>query len=313
MTVSLVTKIARPISSALSVALAMDNVGKLDSYGKLGAWYPSSLFTASEQGVVYDPRDLSTMFQDSAGTTPVTADGQPVGLVLDKSKGLVLGSELVTNGDFSNGATGWSLGSGWSISGGAAASAGSNQFQALSQTVATAAGKTYEVKMSVTFTSGSLLIRLGSGINKAEVSSGGEKIFSLVADGNEISFLSSAAGFEFVGSIDNISVRELAGNHALAPNSSSRPLKTSTGASQWTNYDAVDDVLNTTFPSALGSNCTIARANVGGAPTILTGQTIGTSYADSTDNAGLIIIDRALTGQETTDVTAWLTAKGATS
>lgn len=36
-------------------------------------------------GVWYDPSDLSTMFQDSAGTTPVTAVGQPVGKILDKS------------------------------------------------------------------------------------------------------------------------------------------------------------------------------------------------------------------------------------
>ena len=33
----------------------------------------------------YDPSDLSTLFQDSAGTTPVTASGQPVGKMLDKS------------------------------------------------------------------------------------------------------------------------------------------------------------------------------------------------------------------------------------
>lgn len=33
----------------------------------------------------YDPSDLSTLFQDSAGTTPVTADGDPVGLMQDKS------------------------------------------------------------------------------------------------------------------------------------------------------------------------------------------------------------------------------------
>jgi hypothetical protein len=32
-----------------------------------------------------DPSDLSTLFQDSAGTTPVTADGHPVGKILDKS------------------------------------------------------------------------------------------------------------------------------------------------------------------------------------------------------------------------------------
>jgi len=46
---------------------------------------PKHLFSAGEQGVWYDPSDLSTLFQDSAGTTPVTAVEQPVGLVLDKS------------------------------------------------------------------------------------------------------------------------------------------------------------------------------------------------------------------------------------
>jgi hypothetical protein len=46
---------------------------------------PSSIFTGAVDGVWYDPSDLSTLFQDSAGTTPVTADGDPVGLMLDKS------------------------------------------------------------------------------------------------------------------------------------------------------------------------------------------------------------------------------------
>jgi len=66
---------------------------------------PASLFAASEPGVWYDPSDITTLFQDSAGTTPVTAPNQPVGLMLDKSQGLVLGSELVVNGDFSSGTT----------------------------------------------------------------------------------------------------------------------------------------------------------------------------------------------------------------
>lgn len=44
-----------------------------------------SLFANNEQGFFYDPNDLSTMFQDAAGTVPVTAAGQPVGLIRDKS------------------------------------------------------------------------------------------------------------------------------------------------------------------------------------------------------------------------------------
>jgi hypothetical protein len=49
------------------------------------AFIPSNLFSSGEQGVWYDPSDLSSMFQDAAGTTPVTAAGQPVGRINDKS------------------------------------------------------------------------------------------------------------------------------------------------------------------------------------------------------------------------------------
>jgi hypothetical protein len=46
---------------------------------------PASLFATGEQGAWYDPSDLTTLFQDSAGTTPVTAAGQQVGRINDKS------------------------------------------------------------------------------------------------------------------------------------------------------------------------------------------------------------------------------------
>jgi hypothetical protein len=53
---------------------------------RFGSGYiPASLFAFGEQGAWYDPSDLATLFQDSAGTTPVTAAGQPVGRMLDKS------------------------------------------------------------------------------------------------------------------------------------------------------------------------------------------------------------------------------------
>jgi hypothetical protein len=67
-----------------------------------------SLFWDGSQGWWYDDNDTTTLFQDSAGTTPVTAVEQFVGLQLDKSRGLVLGPELVTNSgpSFVN-TTGW--------------------------------------------------------------------------------------------------------------------------------------------------------------------------------------------------------------
>lgn len=48
-------------------------------------WLPNSLFAQAEPGAWYDPSNLTTLFQDSAGTTPVTSAGQTVGLMLDKS------------------------------------------------------------------------------------------------------------------------------------------------------------------------------------------------------------------------------------
>lgn len=45
---------------------------------------PSQLFAAGEKGAWYDPSDLSTMFTDTAGTTPASVDG-PVGRINDKS------------------------------------------------------------------------------------------------------------------------------------------------------------------------------------------------------------------------------------
>ena len=44
-----------------------------------------ALFAGGKQGVWYDPSDKSTLFQDAAGTVPVTKDGDPVALMRDKS------------------------------------------------------------------------------------------------------------------------------------------------------------------------------------------------------------------------------------
>ena len=72
--------ILRPIHSPVLRSVWDVSVG-----GGSAPWTPAALFAASEQGCWYDPSDMSTLFQDSAGTTPVTAAGQPVGRMLDKS------------------------------------------------------------------------------------------------------------------------------------------------------------------------------------------------------------------------------------
>ena len=52
-------------------------------------WTPLQLFLAGEQGAIYIPMPIvngvQALFQDAAGTVPVTADGDPVGRMLDQS------------------------------------------------------------------------------------------------------------------------------------------------------------------------------------------------------------------------------------
>lgn len=49
------------------------------------AYRPERLFVNGEVGAIYDPSDTGTLWQDSARTVPVTADGDPVGAIDDKS------------------------------------------------------------------------------------------------------------------------------------------------------------------------------------------------------------------------------------
>lgn len=62
------------------------SVANVNSYTRrAGGIETSTLFADGSQGAWYDPSDFSTLFQNSAGTTPVTAVEQPVRLMLDRS------------------------------------------------------------------------------------------------------------------------------------------------------------------------------------------------------------------------------------
>ncbi|MEN6644286.1 MAG: hypothetical protein ABFE08_17745 [Armatimonadia bacterium] len=190
---------------------------------------PAALFAASEPGVWYDPSDLTTMFQDAAGTTPVTGVEQPVGLRLDKSKGLVLGSELVTNGDFAS-ATGWTVGTNWAIIGGAAtATAAVYNTDNLDTSVTLTAGRTYKLTFSISgYSAGSLrldVVGTQSVITGSVTANGSYTYYFAAASGGAKTFrFTGSTGTAFTGSIDNISVRELPGNHAFQTTDINRPV-----------------------------------------------------------------------------------------
>ena len=260
-----------------------------------------SLFANGEQGFFYDTNDLSTMYQDAAGSIPVTAAGQPVGLMLDKSKGL-LSTEKVVNPDFDSD-TSWIKGANVTISNGSAILNVASGNPVLSQKVGLTAGKWYEVTVNVTeVTKSSSTFRIyGTG--------GSDAIFSITSVGiykARVMARSDATGF--IGfsaastsmNISSASVKELVGNHAYQTVPAMRPRLVATP--QRLDYDTTDDKLTTTLPTQL-TGCTVIRSvpNVG--TQILTNQTILTTYNDNIDNCGLIVINRALTASETSQIT----------
>lgn len=210
---------------------------------------PSALFAAGDPGFWFDPSDFSTLFQDSAGTTPVTAAGQSVGLVLDKSKGLVLGPELVTNGDFSGGTTGWTVSAQSSISGGQARIVSTDgSFQNIAQNKTLNGPAWYEVSLDVvSVASGSLNFAFtGAGVNVSIPAGAGRRVVRFFVASNTSSSLSfgRSAGVTDI-TIDNVSVRELPGIHATAAGTKRPTYQIDASGRPYLSFDGVDDALVT--------------------------------------------------------------------
>lgn len=124
----------------------------------------------------------------------------------------VLGTELVTNGDFTS-ATGWTQQAGWTISAGVlngnvAAAAFTNAFS----TVALTAGKAYKVTYTITsYTSGAVRAGFygGTGVFGASQAAVGTFSEVIVAVTGNASAGFQGQGAGFVGIIDNVSVKEV--------------------------------------------------------------------------------------------------------
>ena len=164
-----------------------------------------------------------TLYQDYQGETPVTAVGEPVGLMLDKSKGLAQGPEQVTNGDFATD-SGWSKGPGWTISGGKATQSGGTGD--LSQTITTVAGRSYLLSSEITdYVSGQLDVEAFPLTNRLWKDAAGYYSVIFVADSSSTTILANPRNSApFIGSIDNVSVTEIQGSHATQPTSTKRPI-----------------------------------------------------------------------------------------
>ena len=184
----------------------------------------ANLFSNGEQGVWYDPSDLTTMLQDDTSAAPAVI-GQPVGTILDKSQGLKLGSELITNGDFAADSD-WVKGTGWSISGGVGVANGVTSQNLRQNGVALEENKVYSVTFTiVSISQGSVLGRFGgtTTVDSVAFNAAGTYTFFLKANATNSSFMLRGQG-GFTGTVDNVLVKEVLGNHAIQTTSTKRPV-----------------------------------------------------------------------------------------
>jgi hypothetical protein len=176
---------------------------------------------------------MTTMFQDAAGTTPVTAVEQPVGLMLDKSRGMMLGPELVSNGTFDTGTSGWASSSGATLSilSGELQITSSPGVWASSQ-ITTAVGRMYKISAKLKIgTNVAIFLRAGisegtsTNFTKFTTSSTYTQISGYFIATATTTYISIGGGNtgELTNFADNISVRELYGYHATQPITASRP------------------------------------------------------------------------------------------
>jgi hypothetical protein len=284
------------------------------SSGKTLAAQIAAMYAAGEQGFVDDPTLLASLLQDMAGTSPVTAGGQPVGLRLDARLGLLKGPELVSKQQAD-----WSLSSGegvFSVVNGritlTGTAAGSNQ-PFISTAIATVPGKRYTVLYDLVSITGGANRYLKIGLTPGTSSQYVDliNVQAPIGPGNTVSFVAGAttaylniATYQTQTIVwDNISIREQPGSAAVQGTAPARPLYQASPARLV--FDGVDDAHVTTFAASLGSNCTVVRSVPGVGTTILTGQTIGATYTNTVTHSGLIVINRPLTASETALVTRW--------
>ena len=289
----LVVTAGPPLSTDPRMAgFALKPTGEIYASGGQSAFTPEDLFLNGEQGAWYDPSDLTTMFQDRAGTTPVTADGQTVGLILDKSKGLALGVEQIAN----NNLTDWTTtGSAtinsvtqFTLSGNGLANrvtspmfteyATNSQQKAV---VTLKANKSCSIKASNLWAN-SLAINLTTSFQTFSIDIGWE----VLSYTDFLAFFTEADS-PVVIDVQSISAKFVLGNHATAPSDAARPLYKTDGTYHWLQFDGVDDSMSTAAIdfTATYKMSAFAGANTTGTPGIF-GSFFGNGPANATGTAG---------------------------
>lgn len=292
--------------------------GRRGGGGAAPAFSPASLFADGEAGAWFE-KSSTTAFKSTTDLT-LCAVGDSNGFLIDRSQGAgyaeanftQMGPELVTNGTFDTDLTGWTTIT-WVWDSGAARA---NQINdQLKQKVGSSGpSKTFRLRFDQEILSGT---RLRTRIRNFAENSDLNFVYRVGSQSVDIIVQSPDSGLTIifygeptdVVEVDNISVRELPGNHATQPTVPARPiLRQTAGGVYYLEDDEVDDALNWIAPA--DTDYTVAYVNSAGTVTILTSQSLSgaTNILLDPELVAYLAVDRTLTATETSGLTAYLEA-----
>ena len=166
----------------------------------------------------------ATMFQDAAGTTPVTAVEQPVGLILDRRLGAVRGSELIGDVGLDNPGYWEQTAAAVVVAGGVATWTAAGSGVAIRAPLGTTtAGRWYEIEVVVdSISSGGLAIAASMAGSIKSLYVGYNRVI-LPSDGSTQKPNIYSQGTT-TAVVSRFSVREIPGNHASQATTTARPV-----------------------------------------------------------------------------------------
>lgn len=271
------------------------------------------------EGAWYDPSDLTTLYQNAAGTTPVTGTGQPVGLMLDKSKGGIGATNELPSISASNWVPYGSNTVTDEPDGSVLIDYVDNSEGAFVRIHELYAGildtsMTHVFRFDAKVSTGAVGVRLNGVataalVNVTNTSYQSFELFARSSGSASFAFqaLNLAAGESI--NIRNLSVYQVPGNHATQSTSTARPTLQLDGSSYYLDFDGVDDYMDTAYFATISQPITSAVAGTATANDFLldggpinthsyyisntadlayfrtTGYSAGTAVADCTRNA----------------------------
>ncbi len=303
---------------------ALEDALRFQALGKWpGLFTPAKFFANGETGASIQPRDTATIFQDSVGSLPVTASGQPCGLILDQHSwgGKTLEQVLADQPELNPNPGPFTSTDGYTASNGTLAivddaieqTTGAAASSTCSIPISTTVGKTYFLEYEARRgSSSSVGISAGTGptggalgnvVITSNVLTSGVIIFTATTTTTYLFLANNQAVSGRTGYVRRLSCKKIPGNHASQATTSARPTYRD-ASRRYLESDGVDDALNVSLPA---ESYTRAYVTAAGVMTIEEGVTISgpENVMREQTIAGVLYIDRALTSDEKAKLAAY--------